>query len=107
RRLAALAEAGATIVGRPPESTPSLKDDPAAFASLVKRLWGGGAKTAIGKGQVIDSIDVEAVLASLGIVPDFSYAKSAPDSRILFQHRRLADGDIYFLTNRTTHAETG
>jgi hypothetical protein len=105
KRLAELADAGATIVGTAPQSSPSLKDDPAEFTSLVQRLWSGGAVTHVGKGQVIASHDIEAALQSNGVTPDFRYTSDAADSQVLFLHRRLKDGDIYFLNNRKDRAE--
>jgi hypothetical protein len=38
-------------------------------------------------------------------MPDFSFSPSRESSQILFVHRRLADGDIYFLNNRNARAE--
>lgn len=103
RRLQSLAEAGATIVGRAPEATPGLADDPAAFAALVERMWGSAPVTRIGKGHVADSQDVEATLAQLGQAPDFAVDASA-ETALQFVHRRLADGDLYFVANRSGKA---
>lgn len=103
--LAELVEQGVTVVGYPPQSSPSLADDAEAFNTLRDRLWGHDPDT--GKGQVIASDDVEAVLASLSVTPDFVYEKSSADSKILFQHRRLENGEIYFLSNRSASTETG
>jgi hypothetical protein len=105
KRLAELAEAGATIVGTAPQSSPSLKDDPAQFASLVKQLWSGAPVTHLGKGQVVASHDIESVLQANGVAPDFRYTSDKPDSQVLFLHRRTKDGDIYFLNNRKDRAE--
>jgi hypothetical protein len=105
RRLAALAEAGATIVGTAPESAPGLKDDPTEFASLVKKLWAGGAVTVVGDGRVIAGHDIEAALQAGGLGPDFSYGPASADSQILFLHRRLADGDVYYVDNRKAREE--
>jgi hypothetical protein len=105
RRVAALAEAGATIVGNAPEASPSLRDDRAAFDALVKRLWTGGPVTQVGQRRVIVGSDPEAALAALGVAPDFAYARPQPDSEILFVHRRLADGDLYFVNNRRDREE--
>jgi len=104
-RLAELAEAGATIIGDAPESSPSLKDDPAQFTSLVHRLWSGSPVTRIGRGQVVAGHEVEAVLQAGGLAPDFSYTPVSPDAQILFLHRRLADGEIYFINNRKAREE--
>ena len=73
RRLAGLAQAGATVVGEPPEGSPSLKDDPTEFAALVRRLWAGGAETQVGAGRVIAGNDVEAALAHVGLGPDVTF----------------------------------
>lgn len=98
QRIDALAEAGATIVGNAPITSPGLNDDPVTFSALVKKLWSGEAVTQVGRGRVIAGHDVEAALASVGQQPDFSYSGDAP---ILFVHRRLADGDLYYVDNRT------
>lgn len=98
-RLASLAEQGATIIGMPPGESPSLADDPAAVTALVKRLWGGGEETRIGKGRIIASNDVEASLARIGVLPDADLGAAARDT--MFVHRRLPDGDLYFIINRS------
>jgi hypothetical protein len=105
RRIAALAEAGATIVGQAPTDSPSLADHADEFRRLVVRLWSGQAVTAVGTGRVIVGKDIEAALHSLGITPDFSYAKARPDSEILFVHRFVGDGDIYYIDNRQNRQE--
>ncbi len=48
----------------------------------------------------------EAALKAMQLAPDFDYTKPEPDTRILFVHRKLADGDLYFLDNRTERDET-
>jgi hypothetical protein len=104
RRIASLAEAGATIVGRAPGGSPALGDDAGEYAAVVRRLWGSGTTTTLGKGRVIDSGDVEAALAAIGVLPDFR-TNAGRDSEILFLHRRLADGEVYFVNNRRARAE--
>jgi hypothetical protein len=98
RRLAELADAGATIVGKAPTNSPSLESAKREYAALVKRLWAGKPATAVGKGRVIASGDVEVTLTSMGTTPDFAYASA--DAEVLFVHRKLHDGDIYFVNNR-------
>lgn len=106
RRLAAFAEAGATIVGEAPKESPAYNENGDEYRALVKRLWSGNASTEVGKGRVIASRDVEASLASLGVEPDLSLVNGAPDSQVLFVHRRLDDADIYFVNNRQNRPET-
>lgn len=99
KRLAALAEGGATIVGMKPASSPSLSDNAAEWSALAGKLWAGGEVTKVGKGQVIASRDIEGALAKSGVTSDFRHNGGA-DVRVEFVHRRLADGDSYFLVNR-------
>jgi alpha-L-rhamnosidase len=97
KRIAALVDAGATLIGQKPNSSPSLNDDPAEFSALADKLWTGT--------RVIPSNDIEASLVNAGTGPDFHFAKPQPDSEILFVHRKLGDGDVYFLNNRQNRAE--
>lgn len=106
RRIAALAEAGATIVGTRPAGSPSLADDQADYAALADRLWAGGASTAVGKGRVIASADIDGALNLLGIAPDFRYTGATAGADIPFVHRKLDDGESYFLVNRNDRKES-
>ena len=45
-------------------------------------------------------------LKALNVAPDFDYTKPESDTRILFVHRKLADGDLYFVDNRNDRDET-
>jgi hypothetical protein len=77
------------------------------YAGIVRRLWSGKPVTTVGKGRVIASHDVEAVLGSSGVGPDFEYSKPQSDSRILFVHRAVPEGQLYFVNNRRNRAEAG
>jgi hypothetical protein len=101
QRIAALVDQGATVIGAAPERAPGLRDDPAAFRALATRLWSGNPQ---GKGRVIASTDPEAALASAGVTPDFRVGDGAQDADYRFVHRKLADGDLYFVNNRTANA---
>ncbi|MDG2004874.1 MAG: glycosyl hydrolase, partial [Novosphingobium sp.] len=98
-RLAELARQGATIVGQRPLASPSRADAASAeqFAALVEQLWS--------RDNVIESGDPEAALAQLGLGADFSFTGGAQDAEILFLHRQLEQGDIYFLSNRHDRTE--
>jgi len=106
RRIAALAEGGATIVGLPPEADPGLAGDAADYAALVAKLWPAGGDARVGNGRVIASADIEAALRTIGVAPDFRYTGGEPDGMIPFVHRKLADGDSYFLVNQRDRTET-
>lgn len=106
RRLTQLVESGATVVGRAPTSTPSLADDKSQWGQLVARLWPGTPRTQVGKGQVIASNDIEAALSSLDLAPDFETTGGSADLSVPFIHRRLIDGDSYFLVNEGAREES-
>lgn len=101
RRLTELVTAGAIVIGRPPVATPSGADSPEEFQRLVRTLWAGGASASLGKGRVIDSVEIEPALKSLGIAPDVELKDPAVGAQLLFVHRRLDDADVYFLSNRS------
>jgi alpha-L-rhamnosidase len=104
KRIAALAEGGATIVGKAPEGSPSLSGDASEYAALVAKLWPGGLNVEFGKGQVIASNDIEQALDLMAVTPDFAFTGAA-DAEVPFVHRKLSDGDAYFLVNRRNRAE--
>lgn len=106
KRLASLVEGGATVVGMAPTSSPSLADDPAEYATLINKLWPGGAVATVGKGRVVASTDIESALAAIGVAPDFRFTGGSADTALPFVHRRLADGDSYFIVNRLGRAES-
>jgi hypothetical protein len=105
KRIAALAEGGATIVGQKPEGSPSLSGDAGEYAALVAKLWPGSAETAVGKGRVIASSDIEAALDRIGVASDFSFG-GGKDAELPFLHRQLSDGDAYFVVNRRNQPES-
>lgn len=106
RRIGALVEAGATVVGLAPRGSPGKNDDASEFAALVQRLWTGKAETVVGKGRVIAGRDVESALASIGVAPDFADVAGTSASKLLFVHRSLPDAEIYFVTSRSGRAAT-
>jgi alpha-L-rhamnosidase len=101
QRLDALVREGATLVGPKPDGTPSLTDDANAFKALADRMWGGET----GSGRVLAATGIDAALDTLGIAPDFVHSKPNADTTIMFKHRRTADADIYYYTNRKDRAE--
>jgi hypothetical protein len=107
RAIYKLVEQGAVVAGAKPTDTPSLADDQAEFARLNTELFGDGTGVhAVGKGKVYAGQDAATALQALGVAPDFDHSKPEPDARVVFVHRKLADGDIYFLDNRNDRDET-
>lgn len=106
KRIAALVDGGLTLIGEAPTQSPALGDDPQEFASIVARLWPAkGEVRHVGRGRVHASRELEASLARAGVAPDFALAGTQPDSEVLFVHRRLPEGDAYFVNNRQARKE--
>jgi hypothetical protein len=106
RKIRDLVQAGAIVSGPKPTDTPSLSDDPKEFQSIADQLWGSGAGNSAGKGRVYGDQKLADVLAAMHIDPDFDYSKPELDANLLFVHRTLADGDLYYVDNRNDRNET-
>jgi hypothetical protein len=101
RAIHKLVEDGATVAGPKPADDPSLADDQAEFKRLNDELFGNGTGThKVGKGTVYAGQNLEAVFKAVNVVPDFEYAKQG-NERFEFVHRKLSDGDVYFVDNRS------
>ena len=105
KKIRDLAQAGAIIAGPKPKETPSLSDDPKEFQILADQLWGSGGGNSVGKGRVYGDKSLGDVLTSINVAADFDYTKPRSDTNLLFVHRKLADGDLYFVDNRTDRDE--
>ncbi len=105
QRVNELVTAGATVVGKRPESSPSLADDPAQFQTLADAVFGRVEQgRSVGQGRVFGSMTD--AFAALKLSPDFDYQAGQADAEILAIHRHLSAREIYFLTNRRDRAET-
>lgn len=104
RRLQALVQAGLTVIGTAPVSTPSGADDAAEFARLAAAMWRPGVETPVGRGRTIAMSDVEAALARIGVPHDFAADPPAVQADLMFVHRRTDEGELYFVANRVNRA---
>lgn len=93
RRLERLLDAGATIVGLPPQSSPSLGDDDDEFGRLRDGIW-ASARDA---GRVVATSDLAQALSLLGLRSDFEI--DGPPVRTIA--RIVAGRRITFLANPT------
>lgn len=106
KKLLELVRQGANILGHAPLRSPSLQGYPNAdgrIRELVASLWdevnGSTVKSRrVGKGMVMAGMDMQTALNTLNIRPDFDAGGKQP---VLYLHRRLADGEIYFVTNQS------
>ncbi|ALL07925.1 glycoside hydrolase family 2 [Pedobacter sp. PACM 27299] len=105
-KIKELVEQGATILGSAPLRSPSLQGYPAADREvdrLATLLWGEkrevvSSSRSLGKGRVLQGMDMQTALNILKIVPDFKTNTASP---VLYIHRKLANQDIYFVSNQT------
>jgi hypothetical protein len=97
RKIRDLVNAGAVVVGERPTGSPSLADDASEFNAIAGELWG--------KGRIRQGVDANQVLASLGVPRDFEYDNAGPERKVMFVHRHLSDGEVYFLLNRTERSQ--
>ena len=81
------------------------------FEYLVHQLWGDSldeeGSHSCGKGKVYWGMSLENALTEAGIQPDITMEKgNTKDSKIYFAHRRLSDGELYFLHNHKSQKES-
>jgi hypothetical protein len=104
RRVKKLAEAGATLVGTPPQKSPSLSGFPECdreVRELASQIWGTDDTVPmtgrrLGSGRVFRQQEPEKILKDAGIPPDFSSGEP-----LRYIHRRADAIDIYFVANHT------
>ena len=106
RKLNELVEQGAVVLGPKPEYSPTLRGYPESdleVRRIADALWGGKSSTgAQTKGRVfaMPGHTIESVFAEIGMAPDFEYTGRTTDTELSWQHRKLSDGDMYFVANR-------
>jgi hypothetical protein len=101
RKIRDLVRSGAIVAGPKPTDTPSLSDDPKEFQSIVDELWGSATgEHSYGNGKVYAGPVSADVMRVVQVLPDFEYTKPQTDTEVLFVHRQLVDGDLYYVDNR-------
>ena len=104
RAIEKLVKGGATVAGPKPADDPSLADDQAEFNRIDTELFGDGSGVhTVGQGRVYAGQSLGDVFNAMKLTPDFDYTKPESDARLLFVHRKLSDGDVYFVDNRGDH----
>lgn len=107
RRLRDLVGQGGTVLGPKPVYSPTLEGFPASEAEMLRiagELW-DRARTGAGKGRVIPGGTIAEALRDMEARPDFEYTGARPDASLSWQHRRLTDGDLFFIASRQRRVE--
>jgi len=105
RKIKELVYQGAVVLGPRPSASPSLTNYGKAdqeVKQLSAEMWGNidGKNQKVnhyGKGLVIDGMNLESAFKLIDVLPDF---KTNPNDSLLFIHRELNDGSIYFISNQ-------
>lgn len=105
RKIAELVEDGGIVLGPKPTRSPSLADygnADQAIREIADKMWGntdGAQRTeqVYGNGLVLNGFSMQEVLDKAGVAPDVALEEGDP---VLFIHRTLPDGDIYFVSNQ-------
>jgi hypothetical protein len=106
RAIEKLVKDGATVAGPKPTDDPSEADDQAEFDRINSELFGDGTGIhTVGQGKVYAGQSLGDVFNALKVAPDFDFTKPESDTRLLFVHRKLQDGDLYFVDSRSDHEE--
>jgi hypothetical protein len=108
RRIGEFVEAGATIVGRKPTRSNSLRGHPDCdreVRELADLIWGPCDGESVrshtyGAGKVFWNVPLKDVLAGMGAAPDFVVISPSNENRDIDHiHRRTETEDIYFVSN--------
>jgi hypothetical protein len=107
KKIRDLVNDGAVVVGPKPIDSPSLSDDQAEFQSIAGQVFASGTgEHTYGKGKVYAGQTLAEALAALEIKPDFEYTKPHNDTNLLFVHRKLPTGEVYWVDNRNNREES-
>jgi hypothetical protein len=102
-----LVQQGAVILGPKPGRSPSLQNFPLAdqqVKQMANELWGyiDGVTTKVnhyGKGLVMSGMSLQDALNMIKVYPDMK----VNNDQVLFIHRRLQDGAVYFVSNQNNN----
>lgn len=105
RKIRQLVEAGAVVVGPPPQRSPSMENYPAAdkeVSRLAAEMWTSEVSKekgrTIGRGKLFYADDLQTVFRQIGLSPDM---KLDEKDSVLFAHRTAGSIEIYFISNQS------
>lgn len=106
KQIQKLTEQGGVLLGTPPRYSPSFQNYPVAdqeVQEIANSLWAdvdgiNKKHRKAGKGMVASGLSMEELFALLAIKPDLTVSDNGLS--IEFIHRKLQNGEVYFLTNQ-------
>lgn len=109
KRLDDLVQQGMILVGPKPTFNLTLRGGSGAdtaFYRMADEMWGSAAgDKSRGKGRIYANTPLADVLRQTGVSPDFEFTSRNPDGAVVWLHRQLDDGDLYFVANRQRRDE--
>ncbi|MGE5611868.1 MAG: glycosyl hydrolase [Bacillota bacterium] len=113
RKVKALVEAGATVVGPRPVAATGLVGFPASdeeVKQLAAELWGPAGSNvverSVGRGRIIAGRTAREALLGSGVKPDFEMAGGNEKTSVGYLHRVDGGTDIYFVASRGKRPES-
>lgn len=113
QKIRDLVQQGATVIAPRPGKSPSLADYPEAddqIRAIANQVWGSIDGLSVnehnfGLGKVFWGAPIDEVLAETKTPPDFEYNRPSFDTRLVWIHRHVPEGEIYFVANQNDHPE--
>lgn len=105
-RLREFVAGGATVLGPKPAFSPTLMGFPESERKMLRtadELW---SRTWKGPGRMLTALTIAEALRELKVRPGFQFRGERPDTAVAWQHRKLAEGDLFFVANRQRRPET-
>jgi hypothetical protein len=99
-KLREFVAAGGTVVGPEPKFSPTLEGFPGSeevMRRTAAELWQHP--------RVFASASIADALRQLRVPPDVTWASPRADTALSWQHRRLENGDLFFIANRQRRPE--
>lgn len=100
QKLRAFVAAGATLVGPRPQFSPTLAGYPESERAMLRdaaELWENP--------RVRERATIAEALVQRGVAPDFETLSPDGSASFSWQHRRLPEGDLFFVGNRQRRVE--
>ena len=114
QRIAGLVRDGATVVGAPPQHSPSLTAYPNCDEQVKKlagELWGpcdgkSILENSCGQGRMIWGKPLADIFASQKLNADFEFAGADPATSLVSGHRVAGEAEIYFVSNQRRESDS-